>query len=60
VARLRTLKTDDNVLLLHTEMEAGHGGASGRYKALVEIAERLAFAIRVLDLPEQPVHGPGK
>jgi oligopeptidase B len=60
VARLRTLKTDDNVLLLHTEMEAGHGGASGRYKALVEIAERLAFVIRVLDLPERPVHGPGK
>ena len=55
-AKLRAMKTDDNVLLLHTEMEAGHGGASGRYKALVEVAERLAFVIRVLGLPEQPVH----
>jgi oligopeptidase B len=54
-AKLRALKTDDNVLLLHTEMEAGHGGASGRYKALVEVAERLAFVIRALDLPERPV-----
>ncbi|HEX2890072.1 S9 family peptidase [Vineibacter terrae] len=57
VAKLRTLKTDDHVLLLHTEMEAGHGGASGRYKALAEVAERLAFVIRVLDLPERPIHG---
>jgi oligopeptidase B len=55
MAKLRSMKTDDNVLLLHTEMEAGHGGASGRYKALVEIAERLAFVIRVLDLPERPL-----
>jgi oligopeptidase B len=56
VARLRSLKTDDSVLLLHTEMEAGHGGASGRYKALVGIAERLAFVIRALGLPERPSH----
>ena len=55
VAKLRSLKTDDNVLLLHTEMEAGHGGASGRYKALEEVAERLAFVVRALDLPERPV-----
>lgn len=53
VARLRATKTDDNVLVLHTEMEAGHGGASGRYKALVEVAERLAFTIRALGLPER-------
>lgn len=56
VAKLRSLKTDDAVLLLHTEMEAGHGGVSGRYKALDEIAERLAFVIRALDLPEAPLH----
>ncbi|TWT05694.1 S9 family peptidase [Reyranella sp. CPCC 100927] len=55
-AKLRAVKTDDNVLLLHTEMEAGHGGASGRYKALVEVAERLAFVIRALGLPAQPAH----
>jgi oligopeptidase B len=56
VARLRALKQDDNLLLLHTEMEAGHGGASGRYKALVEIAERLAFVVKVLGLPQRPAY----
>jgi oligopeptidase B len=56
VARLRALKTGDSVLLLHTEMGAGHGGVSGRYKALAEIAERLAFVIRALDLPEAPLY----
>jgi oligopeptidase B len=56
VAKLRSLKADDNVLLLHTEMEAGHGGASGRYKALVEIAERLAFVVKVLGLPQRPAY----
>jgi oligopeptidase B len=54
VAKLRATKADDNLLLLHTEMEAGHGGASGRYKILIEVAERLAFVIRALDLPVQP------
>ena len=48
VARLRTLKTDDNPLLLKTNMEAGHGGKSGRYTALRETAEEYAFFIRVL------------
>ncbi|MFP3860620.1 MAG: S9 family peptidase, partial [Bacteroidales bacterium] len=38
VAKLRDKKTDDNILLLHTNMEAGHGGASGRYEALRETA----------------------
>jgi len=36
VAKLRTLKKDDNSLLLHTNMTAGHGGASGRYDYLKE------------------------
>lgn len=45
VARLRTLKTDSNPLLLKTNMEAGHGGASGRYDALKEIAEEFAFVL---------------
>ncbi len=45
VARLRTLKTDDRVLLLKTNMAAGHGGASGRYDYLREIAFDYAFAL---------------
>ena len=44
-AKLRTLKTDDNLLLLKTEMGAGHGGPSGRYEALREQAFRYAFVL---------------
>lgn len=47
VAKLRANKTDDNLLLLHTNMEAGHGGASGRFKRLEQTAMEYAF---VLDL----------
>ncbi|EAZ79242.1 S9 family peptidase [Algoriphagus machipongonensis] len=43
VAKLRDLKTDDNLLLLHTNMEAGHGGASGRFNALKELALEYTF-----------------
>jgi oligopeptidase B len=45
VAKLRTLKTDDNPLLFHCNMDAGHGGASGRYDALKETALDYAFLI---------------
>jgi oligopeptidase B len=45
VARLRTLKTDGNPLILKTIMEAGHGGASGRYDALKELAFTYAFVL---------------
>jgi len=45
VAKLRTLKTDANPLLLHTVMEAGHGGASGRYDALKELAFMYTFIL---------------
>ncbi len=47
VARLRRLKTGDNPVLLHTNMEAGHGGASGRFDRLKEVAMVYAFAIAV-------------
>ncbi len=45
VAKLRDMKTGDNVLLLHTNMDAGHGGASGRFEALKEIAMDYAFIL---------------
>ncbi|APZ46900.1 oligopeptidase B [Polaribacter reichenbachii] len=43
VAKLRELKTDNNLLMLHTNMEAGHGGASGRFEALKETAKDYTF-----------------
>ena len=45
VAKLRDYKTDDNTLLLYTNMEAGHGGAAGRYRRYREIAMEYAFLI---------------
>ena len=50
VARLRTLKTDGNLLLLKTNMAAGHGGASGRYDYLREVAFDYAFVLTQLGL----------
>jgi oligopeptidase B len=50
VAKLRTLKTDSNVLFLVTNMEAGHGGASGRYDYLKEIAFDYAFILKELSI----------
>lgn len=48
VAKLRTLKTNDTPLLLHINMDAGHGGASGRYDYLKEIAFDYAFLLTQL------------
>jgi oligopeptidase B len=50
VAKLRTLKTDGNPLLLVTNMQAGHGGASGRYDYLKEIALDYAYLLRELGM----------
>ncbi len=51
VAKLRALKTDDNPLLLKTNMGAGHAGRSGRYDSLREVAEEYAFVLTVLNAP---------
>ena len=45
VARLRVLKTDKNLLFLDTNMDAGHGGASGRFESLKETAKEFSFLL---------------
>jgi oligopeptidase B len=52
VAKLRTIKTDKNLLLFKTNMEAGHGGASGRFKYLEEIALRYSFFMSLEGIQE--------
>jgi oligopeptidase B len=47
-AKLREFKTDSNLLLLHTDMSAGHGGASGRFKRIHEIAMEYAFMLSLV------------
>jgi oligopeptidase B len=47
IARLRERNTSSNLVLLKTNMEAGHGGASGRFEALKEVALDYAFAIKI-------------
>jgi oligopeptidase B len=49
VARLRTLNTSDNLLLLKINMGAGHGGSSGRFERLKETARDFAFALKIAD-----------
>ena len=49
VAKLREMKTNDNMLLLHTNMEAGHGGASGRFQRYKETALQYAFLLNLLE-----------
>jgi oligopeptidase B len=50
VAKLRAMKTDNNLLLLYTNMAAGHGGASGRFRAIKEEAMRQAFMMDLVGI----------
>lgn len=50
VARLRVTRTDSNPLLLKTELGAGHGGMSGRYQGLRDVALEYAFVLNELDV----------
>ncbi|QFU24943.1 S9 family peptidase [Shewanella eurypsychrophilus] len=50
VAKLRDYKTDDNQLLFHIDMEAGHGGKSGRYRRYQDTAQEYAFFLGLLGL----------
>ena len=47
VAKLREHKSDDNILMLKTNMDSGHSGASGRFDSLKETAQEYAFALKV-------------
>ena len=49
VAKLREMKTDKNLILMKTDMEAGHGGATGRFKRLKEVAFEYAFMLKLLE-----------
>lgn len=48
VAKLRYYKTDDRPILLRTQMSAGHGGASGRYQSMKELAEEYSFLLAIM------------
>jgi oligopeptidase B len=52
IARLRAHNTSDSLILLRTNMEAGHGGASGRFEALKELALDFAFALKIAGRPD--------
>jgi oligopeptidase B len=53
VAKLRYMKTDTNRLYLKTNMDAGHGGKSGRYESLKEIALVYAFMLDCLGMADE-------
>ena len=52
VAKLRSLKTDDNILLLHMNMDSGHGGATGRYEGIKDTAFEFAFILNRVGIAE--------
>jgi oligopeptidase B len=53
VARLRATKTDDNILLLDTDMAAGHGGKSGRFDRLRDVARETTFLLTTRERPDR-------
>ena len=53
VAKLRDMKTGSNVLLLKTNMQAGHGGASGRFEKFKEIAVEYTFLLDQLNIKDE-------
>ncbi len=53
VARLRATRTDDNLILLDTDMAAGHGGKSGRFDRLRDVARYFTFLLHVHDRPDR-------
>jgi len=57
VAKLRTLKTDQNPLVFYTNMHAGHGGSSGRYDRYHEVAFDYAFMLSQLGVEEPAAKG---
>jgi len=52
VAKLRDMKTDDNMLLMYCNMDTGHGGASGRFERLKDVAMEYAFIFMLADIEE--------
>jgi oligopeptidase B len=57
VAKMRAVRRDENVLMLHTYMGAGHGGATDRYEGLRERAFWMAFVLDRLDIPADVTNG---
>ena len=57
VAKLRALATGDPLILLRTNMEAGHAGACGRFERLKEVALAYAFALKISGAAERPDAG---
>jgi oligopeptidase B len=53
VAKLRDMKTDNNLLLLDTDMETGHGGSSGRFKRYQRTALQYVFLLNLEGIVEQ-------
>jgi oligopeptidase B len=56
VAKLRATKTDDNLIVLDTDMAAGHGGKSGRFDRLRDTARYMTFLLMVHDRPDRRPH----